>query len=37
MTNEYTYYDLNAELEKYRKINEENKNALDTINLNKYL
>ena len=32
MTNECIYYDLNAEIEKFRKINEENKDDVDTIN-----
>ena len=32
MTNEYIYYDLNEEIEKFKKINEENKNDADTIN-----
>ena len=29
---EYTYYDLSAEVEKFIKMNEENKNAVDTVN-----
>ena len=29
---EYTYYDLSAEVEKFNKIYEENKNAADVVN-----
>jgi hypothetical protein len=32
MANEYTYYDLNVEVEKYEKIYEESRNAADTVN-----
>ena len=28
----YTYYDLNAEIEKFNKLNEENNNAIETTN-----
>lgn len=29
---EYTYYDLSAEVEKFNRISEENKNAVDVVN-----
>ena len=32
MTNEYIYYDLNAEVEKYEKIYEDGKHLEDTVN-----
>jgi hypothetical protein len=32
MTNEYVFYDLNTEIEKYKKINDDNKNTIDPIN-----
>ena len=32
IANEYMYYDLNSEIEKYKKINEENKIQLETVN-----
>ena len=32
MTTEYIYYDLHTEVEKFKKLNEENNNAVDTVN-----
>ncbi len=35
MTNEYLYYDLNTEIEKYKKLNEDNNDDSDTL-INRY-